>query len=251
MLQHVLKKPGAYFLTWPEHQLNPVQRTQAEQLLQRRVQGEPVAYLTGKQGFWSLSLHVNSSTLIPRPETELLVEKALEIQKKSTCRVLDLGTGTGAIALALARERPQWHITGVDRQQEAVNLAKKNSIDNQLEQVVFRKSNWFSIFTHERFDLIISNPPYVEENDHHLLQGDVRFEPRSALTSGPDGLQDIRHIASQAMHYLNPEGWILLEHGDRQAALVRDLLEENGYSHTVTHQDIGNRDRVTLGQKSL
>lgn len=249
LLAHVLKKPRSYLYTWPGKELAGDQQAEFEQLLARRHAGEPVAYLLGQQGFWALDLQVSPHTLIPRPETELLVETALSLaQDKLPVRVLDLGTGTGAIALALASERPQWQITGVDCVAQAVQLAQHNGLSCQQPQVRFLQSDWFSALSGEYFELIISNPPYISLDDPHLQQGDVRFEPSSALVSGTDGLDAIRHIVRHAGRHLAEQGWLLFEHGYQQSTAVRELLAQAGFINVRSEYDLSGHERVTLGQ---
>ena len=185
--------------------------------------------------------------MIPRPETELLIEISLNLALNSDPNVLDLGTGTGAIALALASENPNWLITGLDKSSEAVALAKDNAIINKLERVNFIQSDWFSAVGDSKFDLIVTNPPYIENNNLYLQQGDVRFEPSSALTSGMDGLDDIRLIVSQSKHYLADEGWLVIEHGYQQRVQVTDVLRTNGFSQIRSEFDLNGLPRVTLG----
>lgn len=245
-LQHVLKKNRAYLYAWPEKTLSETQLSEFESCIQRRKQGEPVAYIIGSQGFWSLDLNVNSSTLIPRPETELLVELALE-HCGSESRILDLGTGTGAIALAVATEFPSADIHAVDFSEDAVALAKKNAEKNKLNRVNIYQSHWFENVD-GYFDVIMSNPPYIEENDPHLSQGDVRFEPRSALVSGQDGMNDIRIICREAKKHFFDSGVLMFEHGWNQGELARQELARNGYNDIETFQDFGGRERVTFGR---
>lgn len=224
LLSRVLNKDRTYLYTWPERELTCAEQQAFAQLVARRCQGEPVAYLTGEQEFWSLPLKTHRKTLIPRPETELLVEQALALEPGSRARVLDLGTGTGAIALALASERPGWQISAVDRIAESVSLAQENAARLNLKIKVYQ-SDWFSAVPEtETFALILSNPPYIDAADQHLQQGDLRFEPTSALVAGERGLADIRHISKQALGYLTPGGYLLLEHGWQQAADVRAWL---------------------------
>lgn len=248
LLAHVLCKPRSYLRTWPECVLTDDQLQQFEKLLARRRQGEPVAYLLGNQGFWSLALQVNPDTLIPRPDTERLVEVALELGPSRPARVLDLGTGTGAIALALAAERSCWQITGVDRMAGAVTLAEANRTQLGLKNVTFLSSDWFNAVGQQRFDLIVSNPPYIAADDPHLQQGDVRFEPVSALVSGADGLDDIRSIISTAPAHLEVNGWLLLEHGWQQADAVCQLLAQHGYTDVQSWRDLGGQQRVSGGR---
>ncbi|MCG5499926.1 peptide chain release factor N(5)-glutamine methyltransferase [Ectothiorhodospira lacustris] len=218
-------------------------------LVQRRAQGEPVSYLLGCREFWSLNLQVRPGVLIPRPDTETLVEAALSrLPQDLPGRVADLGTGTGAIALALAVERPRCRIIAVDRSPQALAVAIENVERLGLgQQVTCRCGDWFEPLAGERFDLIVSNPPYIAEADPHLEQGDLRFEPRSALASGPDGLADIRRIVGQAPDHLDPGGGLLLEHGMGQGKAVRELLVQGGFCGVETVQDLGGKDRVTLG----
>lgn len=249
LLAHALGQPRSYLYTWPGKELAADELERFEQLFARRLAGEPVAYLLGQQGFWTLDLQVNSTTLIPRPETELLVETALELGGvESTWQVLDLGTGTGAIALALASERPRWAVTGVDRVEEAVQLAQLNALACGLNGVSFLVSDWFAALAGRRYDLIVSNPPYIALQDPHLEQGDVRFEPLSALVSGADGLDDIRRILVDSGTHLKEGGWLALEHGWQQAAAVRELMQHAGFSQVRSVRDLAGHERVTLGQ---
>ena len=249
LLAFVLEKPRSYLYTWPDKTVTEAQVAAFMTLLERRQRGEPVAYLLGRQGFWTLDLQVAKHTLIPRADTELLVESALQLaDASSTLKVLDLGTGTGALALALASERPLWAVTGVDRIESAVALAQNNQRQLQLANVEFLSSHWFSALTAQRYDLIVSNPPYIADNDPHLQQGDVRFEPLSALVSGPDGLDDIRLIIAQAPSYLTANGWLLLEHGFDQASAVRELLQQAGFIDVSSQRDLSGHQRISLGR---
>lgn len=249
LLALVLNKPRSYLYTWPDKVLNESQVADYHALLERRKKGEPVAYLLGRQGFWSLDLQVAEHTLIPRADTELLVEAALQLADAQTAlTVLDLGTGSGAIALALASERARWQITGVDRIQSAVALAQANQQHTGLNNVQFLHSDWFSALAGQRYDLILSNPPYIAEHDPHLQQGDLRFEPLSALVSGADGLDDIRSIIAQAPSYLARQGCLLLEHGFDQAPAVRALLQQAGFIDVHSQRDLAGHERVSLGR---
>ena len=248
LLAAVLGKPRSYLRTWPEHEPSAEQLAAFAALLERRRMGEPVAYILGHQGFWSLDLEVAPHTLIPRPDTELLVETALQLAPATPQRVLDLGTGSGAIALALASERGGWQVIGVDRIAEAVALAERNRQRLKLGNAEFRQSSWFDGLAGERFGLILSNPPYIAADDRHLGEGDVRFEPVSALVAGVDGLDDIRQIIAQAPRHLQGGGWLLLEHGYDQAEAVRELLAAAGFTAVDSRRDLGGHQRISLGR---
>ena len=248
LLAAALNKPRSYLRTWPERELEVDQLALFQANLQRRRQGEPVAYILGHQGFWSLDLEVAPHTLIPRPDTELLVETALDLLPATSLTVLDLGTGTGAIALALASERPAWQVTGVDRIEEAVALAERNRQRLGLGNAGFLLSHWFSALAGRRYGLILSNPPYIRADDQHLAQGDVRFEPSSALVAGRDGLDDIRAIIQAAPEYLLAGGWLLLEHGFDQAEDVRRLLADGGFVEVHSRRDLAGLERISLGR---
>jgi len=253
LLCHVLKKNRTYLFTWPDKTLSPEQAEEFLQFFNRRKSGEPIAHILGQREFWSLPLSVNNSTLIPRPDTELLVELVLELfvddvpQQKRMC--LDLGTGTGAIVLAIASEKPEWQLVGVDRSVDAVALAEKNRSALQFANVQILQSDWFSAIPAQQFDVIVSNPPYIDPQDPHLDQGDVRFEPRSALIADNQGLADIELIIQQSWNYLCEQGWLLLEHGYDQGQAVRDLLIARGFAQVETRTDLGGNERVTLGRK--
>lgn len=250
LLCYVLDVDRAWLRTWPEKEVSQEVEDKFCALLEHRVQGQPIAYLIGSRGFWSMDLQVSKDTLIPRPETELLVELALSLQLPRKSQALDLGTGTGAIALAIATERPDMKVTAVDSMLGAVNLANKNCQQLGLINVDIFQSDWFDAICSKdnQFDLIVSNPPYISANDPHLQQGDVRYEPNTALVSGIDGLDDLKTIIAEGPVYLKPNGWLLLEHGYNQGKAVMDLMAAAGYQKIATHQDYNQIDRVTLGQ---
>lgn len=249
LLAAALGKPASYLRTWPEREVSAECEARFVADLARRRRGEPVAYILGRQGFWSLELEVAPHTLIPRPDTELLVETALQLLPPTPADILDLGTGTGAIALALAHERSAWQVTGVDRVAEAVNLARRNAQRLRLDNAVFCESQWFSALAGRRFALIVSNPPYIPLHDPHLQDGDVRFEPSSALVAGEDGLDDIRQIIASAPSHLLSKGWLLLEHGYDQASAVRELLAKSGFVDIQSRRDLGGHERISLGHR--
>ncbi|MGI2258940.1 peptide chain release factor N(5)-glutamine methyltransferase [Shewanella sp. GXUN23E] len=248
MLQYVLGKSRTYLYTWPDRSLTSDQWHRFMAMVNERAKGHPVAHITGEREFWSLPLLVNKTTLIPRPDTEILVETALNLSLRANARVLDLGTGTGAIALALASERPDWQVTGVDKVPDAVTLAKMNRDRLKLELVEILQSDWFSAVAQRQFELVVSNPPYIDEQDEHLAQGDVRFEPRSALTAADEGFADLFYIATEARTHLLPGGYLLMEHGYQQARVLRQKMLELGYQDVATVRDFGSNDRCTLGR---
>jgi len=248
LLGFVTGKTRSYILAFGETVLSPEQAQQLEHLLARRERGEPVAYLVGEREFWSLPLEVSSATLIPRPDTECLVEKALSLLPATACRVLDLGTGTGAIALALASERSDSQFIGVDYSADAAALAQRNATRLNLTNASFVTGSWFEPVAGQQFALIASNPPYIDEADPHLSQGDVRFEPASALVASEQGLADLRHIVEYAPDHLIHEGWLIMEHGWQQGEAVRQLLTARGFAQVATQKDYGNNDRISFGQ---
>lgn len=246
LLCHVLEKPTSYLLTWPEQEVSADNLTRFTQLFSRRLNGEPIAYIVGEKEFWSLPLLVSPATLIPRPDTETLVELVLNRHQSSQLKCLDLGTGTGAIALALASENLKWQIEAVDFNADAVALANKNKQRCGLNTVTIYQSDWFSQVKESSFDIIVSNPPYIDELDPHLSQGDVRFEPASALVAKDEGLDDIRQIIDKARSHLSSNGGSLyIEHGFEQGKQVRDLLTQFGYRDAVTQKDFGGNPRIT------
>lgn len=247
LLAAALEQSQTFLYTWPDKALSSGQLARFESWVERRVAGEPVAYITGWRDFWSLRLKVSPATLIPRPETELLVEQVLALNLPEGARICDLGTGTGAIALALASERPDCAVTGVDVVQDAITLAQENAVLNGIGNATFLHSSWFAALSGQRFDVLVSNPPYVESQSAYLSMGDVRFEPDSALTSGDDGLEDIRYILANAHSYLQPAGWLLFEHGYQQGAAIRTLFDAHEYQKIQTLQDLNGLDRITFG----
>lgn len=248
LLEFVTGKARTYLLAFGETQLSAEQEAQLATLLARRKSGEPVAHLVGEREFWSLPLYVSPATLIPRPDTECLVEQALSRLPAQACRILDLGTGTGAIALALASERPDCEVTAVDVMPDAVALAQRNVARLGFPNVTVLQSSWFSALDNRTFGMIVSNPPYIDEHDPHLTQGDVRFEPLTALVATNEGLADIVHIVTTSRQHLLPGGWLLVEHGWTQGDAVRDVFIAAGYRAVETCCDYGGNDRLTLGQ---
>ncbi len=250
LLEHVTGKPRTYQLAFGETLLSAEQQTQLATLLARRKTGEPVAHLVGEREFWSLPLYVSAATLIPRPDTECLVEQALARLPAQGCHILDLGTGTGAIALALASERPDCALTAVDVMPDAVALAQRNVVRLKMDNVTVRQSSWFSALAGCSYAMIVSNPPYIDEDDPHLAQGDVRFEPLTALVAANQGLADLDFIVTTSRQYLLPGGWLLVEHGWTQGEAVRGLFARAGYRAVETCRDYGGNERLTLGQWS-
>lgn len=248
LLRHVTNMTAAQLLAHDDRELSGEQLLEFEQLIRRRAAGEPVAYITGIREFWSLPIKVNPAVLIPRPDTELLVEQALlRIPADADCRIVDLGAGSGAIACALASERPQCTIIGIEQSGTAATLARENAQALGLNNVTIVEGDWSQTLEGD-FDVIVSNPPYVADSDPHLVQGDVRFEPRAALAAGPDGLNAIRSLVPLATAHLRAGGWLLLEHGYDQGAAVRELFKQYDYAEIKTVQDLGGNDRVTRGQ---
>ena len=249
LLSHVLQQSREYLHTWPERVLTPAQADEFTTLIYKRREGWPIAYLVGHQAFWTLDLHVSPATLIPRPETELLVETALSLLPDTQPRtVIDLGTGSGAIALALATERPHWYIHATDASTDALAVARENARRHQIHNVTFHHGHWYAALPATlHADLIVSNPPYIADSDVHLSQGDVRFEPASALMAGTDGLDSIREILTMAPRYLCAAGWVILEHGYDQAAAVQTLLVNQHFQQIRQHTDLAGHTRITLG----
>lgn len=249
LLAYALSKPRSWLIAHADDTLSAEHASSYTGLVEKRERGEPVAYITRQRGFWSLDLEVTPATLIPRPETELLVELVLErLPLHKSVRVLDLGTGSGAIALAIASERPQAYVTATDASHDALAVAQRNAHRHSIMNVSFVHGDWFAPLNNQRFDIIVSNPPYIEREDPHLTQGDLRYEPVSALASGMDGLDDIRRIVRAAPAHLVQDGWLMFEHGWNQGDSVRQLLSDVGFVQVFTAPDMEQRDRVTAGK---
>jgi release factor glutamine methyltransferase len=250
LLGFVLGKPRTFLRAWCDNTLTDQQITAFETLIRQRQQGMPIAYLTGTREFWSRDFRVTSDVLIPRPDTELLIELSLElIPKNQAVNLIDLGTGSGIIAVTLAAERPNAHVTAVDASLAALEIAKHNAQYHQLANIEFYQSDWFSNVPKLLFDLVISNPPYVDADDEHLQQGDVRFEPQSALIADNQGLSDIQIIADKARSYLTPQGHLLIEHGYNQAPQVQAIFNALAYDKVQSYRDLSGQPRVTYGRK--
>lgn len=246
LLSLVLQCNSAHLAAWPEKEISEEQESLYQQLIRQRLQGLPVAHLTGQREFWSLDFAVNDSTLIPRPETETLIEYILTgFSHREDIKLLDMGTGTGAIAISIAKEKPAWTITACDVSEEAIKLARQNSAHHQTGNISFIQSDWFKNITATDFDIIVSNPPYIASDDPHLRQGDVRFEPLSALTSGPEGMDDIEYLCSHAAEHLNIDGWLIIEHGYNQAQQVSDCFAKNGFREIEQQRDLSGHTRMT------
>lgn len=246
LLAFVLNKETSYLLTWLDKKLTEQEFHAFMVLFRRRLKGEPIAYIIEEREFWSLPFYVSPATLIPRPDTELLVEHILARHLESDLSCLDLGTGSGAIALSLAFEQKSWQISAIDFSENAVALAKRNALRLKLPQVNIYQSDWFSnVKSNQKFNIIVSNPPYINKDDHHLVEGDVRFEPLSALVASDNGFSDIKLIAKEAKEYLKSNGALYLEHGFEQAESVRSILNLLGYQSIETMKDYSGNDRVT------
>jgi release factor glutamine methyltransferase len=249
----VLGVSRSYLWSWPLKEIACAKADHFQALILRRLQGEPLAYLTGVKEFWSLPFIVNRNVLVPRPETEILIEALLRLRGQIThsLKVLDLGTGCGAIALSIAKERSDWEVYGIDRSDMALKVAKENAKNLSLEQVTFFQSDWFSALSTNVnacfFDIIVSNPPYIAENDKHLKEDGVCFEPRDALIAGNDGLRDLQHIINGSVEYLVHEGLLMLEHGSKQAKAVAQMMLLQGFSQITCVKDLAGLDRVTIG----
>ena len=253
LLAHAINKTRTYLFTWPEKTISSDEFKKFQILFSQRLVGKPIAYILASKEFWGLNFNVNQHTLIPRPDTEILVEETLQKAKNRQgwpphIEILDLGTGSGAIICALKHELPQANATAVDFQAEALAIAKQNALNLQLN-IQFKQSDWLSVFNTEKFHIIVSNPPYIEETDPHLQQGDVRFEPFSALSAKQNGLADIINIVKQAKNFLHPTGWLLIEHGYNQAEQVQTIFQQSGYNEIETRKDYNQQPRITFGKK--
>jgi len=249
LLCFVLQKNRAHLIAWPEKPLSADQWQRFQQLIQRRAAGEPVAYLTGRREFWSLDLNVTPDTLIPRPDTEVLVEQALQrIPSDAPWRIADVGTGSGAIALAIASERPACQLYAIDISPGALQVARDNARRLGIKNVTFLQGKWLQPIADKSLEMVLSNPPYIQQDDPHLQQGDVRFEPRSALVAGTDGLDDIRVLCDTARQALKDGGWLLLEHSYHQGSAIVALLKQQGYSEIIDIVDYSGNDRLAIGR---
>jgi release factor glutamine methyltransferase len=252
LLAHVTGRNAAYLIAHPETGMRQQQEIAYRSLVERREAGEPVAYLTGEREFYGRPFKVSPAVLIPRPETELLVDLALErIGTAAAARILDVGTGSGCVAIAIASERSHCKIVALDQSYEALAVARRNAFELRVGNVAFLQSNWFEALRDEHFDVIVSNPPYVAAGDPHLGAGDLRFEPKAALESGPDGLDAIRHLAARSAKHLAPGGWLLVEHGHDQGPLVRGLFETAGFAEVFSETDLADIQRVTGGRLTV
>jgi release factor glutamine methyltransferase len=250
LLQHVLHVNRAWLIAHENDDLDEKLNGFLQTLVLRRLQDEPLAYILNVREFYGLSFKVTADTLIPRPDTETLVDAAFtKMGQHQSLRVLDLGTGSGAIALAIAKHRQNADVLAVDYSAKALNIAKQNALDLKITNCQFLQSDWYTALPAQRFDVIVCNPPYIEDNDAHLNA--LKFEPISALVAGKDGLDDIRKITENALVFLNPQAWLLLEHGYKQAQAVQDLLADAGLTEIQTIQDLGGNDRVTMAKNPL
>ena len=249
LLCQILKKERSFLRAWPDIELQSKQTNQFWSLIKQRQQGTPIAYITGNKEFWSRDFHVNPDVLIPRPDTELIIELSLKlILDNKPIKIIDLGTGSGIIAITLAAERLQADISATDLCLAALSIAKLNARKHDINNIKFYQSNWFANVPPIKFNLIITNPPYIAEDDVHLTQGDIRFEPRSALCSGKQGLNDIIIIADTARNFLEPGGHLLIEHGYDQQNSVQSILKDYHYDFVQTATDLSGQPRVTYGQ---
>lgn len=249
LLSHTLSKERSYLRSWPEQMLTQEQTDQFNTLLEKRLQGVPIAYIIGYREFWSRNFIVDEHVLIPRHDTELIIELSLKrIPRNTGLKIIDLGTGSGIIAITLAAERPKTEVYATDISEQALAVAKLNAKKHHVSRIKFLQSDWFDAMPGTHFDFIISNPPYIAPDDPHLQQGDLRFEPQNALIAARHGLHDISNIIERARQHLNPNGYLIIEHGYDQKAQVKSLFNEHGYQHVETYLDLGGNPRVTSGQ---
>ena len=250
LLAYALERDRSWLYAWPEYELSGEQEQSYFGLLNHRARGVPIAYITGEREFWSLPFKVTTDTLIPRPETELIVATVLQLaDKNQAVSLLDLGTGCGAIAITLASEHPSWSITATDGSMAALAIAETNAGRLGTSNIRFIHGNWFApLEKNSKFHIIVSNPPYVAENDAHLQRGDLRYEPPGALSSGPDGLHDLQQIVTGAPEWLHSDGWLLVEHGMDQGASVRKLFQDAGFCEVGSNNDLEHRERMTMGR---
>lgn len=250
LLMHVLKKPRSFIFSYPDYEIKTQQQNKIQQLVARRCEGWPIAYLVGQREFWSLNFFVNTKVLIPRPDTECLVEKILDLPLPDNAKIIDVGTGSGAIAIALAHERPNWHCLASDKSRAALAVANKNcSTLCRNKNVMLLETDWLSPLCLDSLDLVVSNPPYIDASDPHLREGDVRFEPESALVSTQNGLADIAIIVAQAWDSLKSEGFLVIEHGWMQSLQVAEIFEAQKFIGVKICNDLAGRARFTMGQK--
>ena len=251
ILEYVLKINQKEIIQENDRILNEKDQAQIQSLTEKRISGTPLPYVLGEWSFYGKTFKVNRNVLIPRADTEILIEKALsKINIRDTFHVLDLGCGTGMIGMTLALERPLSKITLIDQSEDALKNTRDNQVLHELSNVTIQKSDWFSTFAKTKFDIIVSNPPYLEENDPHLSKG-LEYEPIDALVSGPMGMKAIQHIIENAKNHMNSKAWLFVEHGYNQAKIVKDLFEKNDYQHIENAKDIHGIDRVTFGQYSI
>lgn len=252
LLARALDRDAAYIIAHRQDELSEAHAGAFEALVERRAAGEPIAYILGEREFYGRAYSVTPAVLIPRPETEVLVDAALErISRASRVRVIDVGTGSGCVAIAIASERPQCRVLAVDHSTDALAVARRNAVSLRVGNVAFLRSNWFQALGNERFDVIVSNPPYVRRGDPHLAQGDLRFEPQEALVAGADGLDAVRTLVTEGIQHLAGGGWLVLEHGYDQGAAVRALFEQRGYAEISSIEDLSGIERVTAGRLTL
>ncbi len=247
LLSDCLQVNKSYLYTWPEKTLSATQLQQLQEWLTLRLQGCPIAYIVGHREFWSLDFKVTPATLIPRPETELIVEICLQQLSDAQQYILELGTGSGAIAIALAHERPQWHILASDNSSDALAVAEYNARQLAVSNIQFSQNDWFDNIAAQQFAAIISNPPYIAKDDPHLQQGDVKFEPLVALVAEKEGIAALDTIIKNAPQYLASQGLLVLEHGYQQASQVRQQMEQCGFEKVLSYRDLAGHERVTVG----